>query len=203
MRQRLWSVLGYLLLLTLVVGVTVPAHAGTILTLPFEELRMDNNAENLVGPLYSADGMTLTALPPPQAPGTMSDFFSVGTLSPSFTGSTSVYHHISTGEIVLTQTDGELFHLISLDLSELPSFDNRGPIDLGPFDVTFFGVRKNGKTVTATATVSRFPAVTTFTFHGFTNLASVLWFQGAGGARGLSTHQFDNIVVQIPGQPAH
>jgi len=51
MRQRLWSVLGYLLLLTLVVGVTVPAHAGTILTLPFEELRMDNNAENLVGPL--------------------------------------------------------------------------------------------------------------------------------------------------------
>jgi hypothetical protein len=29
MRQRLWSLLGYLLLLTLVVGVTVPAHAGT------------------------------------------------------------------------------------------------------------------------------------------------------------------------------
>ena len=203
MRRRLWSLIGYLLLLTMVVGVTVSANDGMILTLDFEELRTDNDAVNLVGPLYSADGMTLTALPPPQAPGIMSDFFSVGTLSSSFTGSTSVYHHISTGETVLTQTDGGLFHLVSIDLSELPSFDQFGPIDFGPFNVTFFGIRKNGKTVTATATVSSFPAVTTFTFHGFTNLASVHSFQGAGGGPGLSTHQFDNIAVKISGKPAH
>jgi hypothetical protein len=127
----------------------------------------------------------------------------VGTLSTSFTGSTSLYHHISGGEIVLTRTDGGAFQLLSIDLAELPSFDQFGqPIDFGLFDVTFSGVRKNGQTVTATATVSPFPAVTTFTFQGFANLVSVHWFQGAGGGPGLSTHQFDNVVVRIPGQPA-
>jgi hypothetical protein len=147
--------------------------------------------------VYSADGVTLTALPPAQAPNATPNFFSVGTLSSSFTGSISLYHHISTGEIVLTQTDGEPFTLISIDLAELPSFDQSGPIDFGPFRITFTGIRKNGKTVTATATVSPFPTVTFFTFQGFTNLISVQWFQGSGGGPGLSTHQFDNIVVKI------
>jgi hypothetical protein len=109
-----------------------------------------------------------------------------------------MYHHISTGEIVLAHAGGETFHLRSIDLVELPSFDQSGPINFGPFDVTFTAVRKNGRTVTATATVNPFPAVTTFTFHGFTNLVTVHWFQGAGGGPGLSTHQFDNVVVQGP-----
>jgi hypothetical protein len=96
-----------LVVVLVVVVVSVPAYAATVVTLDFEELRSDTDI--LVGPVYSAEGMTLTALPPPQAPNTASDLFSIGTRSASFTGSTSVYHHISTGEIVLTRTDGEVF----------------------------------------------------------------------------------------------
>jgi hypothetical protein len=187
-----------LLLLKMGLGITIPASAGTIVTLDFEELSVDNNSVNQVRPLYSADGMTLTVLPPREAPNATPDFFSAGTLSSSFTGSISLYHHISTGEIILTQSDGGPFKLISVDLAELPSFDQSGPINFGPFHVTFSGIRKHGKTVTATATVSPFPTVTAFTFQGFTNLISVHWFQGSGGGPGLSTHQFDNVVVRIP-----
>jgi hypothetical protein len=192
MQTPMWTLVAVLAVL----AVSVSAHAATIDTLDFEELQSD--ADSLVGPVYSAEGMTLTALPPPQAPNTASDVFSVGTRSASFAGSTSVYHHISTGEIALTRADGDVFQLLPIDLAELPSFDQSGPINFGPFRVTFTGVRKNGKTVTATATVNPFPAMTTFTFQGFTNLTSVHWFQGAGGGPGLSTHQFDNVVVRLP-----
>jgi hypothetical protein len=66
--------------------------------------------------------------------------------------------------------------------------------------VTFVGVRANGTTVTATATVSPFPEVITFTFRGFANLTAVHWFQGTSGGYGVpaGTHQFDNLVVRIP-----
>jgi hypothetical protein len=55
----------------------------------------------------------------------------------------------------------------TIDLAELPSFDQCGPIDFRPFNATFTGVQKNGKTVMTTATVSNFPTVTTFTFQGW------------------------------------
>ena len=177
-------------------AVSGPAHAATVVTLDSEEL--SGATDERVGPVYSAEGVTLTALPPPQAPNAMPDFFIVGPRSTSFTGSTSLYHHISTGEIVLTRTDGEAFQLLSIDLAELPSFDASGPIDFGQFNVMFTGVRKTGQTVTATATVRPFPAVTTVTLRGFANLVAVHWFQGAGGGPGLSTHQFDNVVVRLP-----
>jgi len=181
-----------------VVVMSVPAHAATVVTLDFEDLRIDNTAINCGSPTYSAEGLTLTAL---SDAGNPPAFCAVGTLSPSFSGSVSLYHHIGTREIVLTRTDGGPFQLLSIDLVELPALDVFGqPIDFGPFPVTFVGVRANGKTVTATATVIPFPEVTTVTFHGFTNLVAVHWFQGSGPSpdTATGTHQFDNIVVRIP-----
>jgi hypothetical protein len=118
-----------------------------------------------------------------------------GTLSPSFAGSTMLFHHISGGEILLRRDDGGLFDLVSIAIAELPAFDGGFPINFGPFDVTFIGTRENGRTVSFTATAQPFPNVTTFKFRGFSRLSSVSWHQGAGGGPGLSTHQSDNIVV--------
>jgi hypothetical protein len=188
-----------LLTFLLLAAVRSPAR-GDFITLDFEELRSQDNQIHNIGAVYTRNGFTLTATH--FAPNNTPDFNYVGTLNENFTGSTALFHHISQGQITLTRADSGLFNLLSIDLSELPAHDTQGnPIDYGPFSVTFTGVRPNLSTVMQTVPVKSFPVVTTDALTGFTGLVSVYWFQGAGGAPGLQTHQFDNIVLEAAAVP--
>jgi hypothetical protein len=90
------------------------------------------------------------------------------------------------GTIVLTQTNGDAFSLLSIDLARSFAFDP-------PPTVTFTGTLVGGGTVieTFTVTTSSPPlSFQTFDFTGFTGLTSVSWNQGAI-SQGL--HQFGNV----------
>jgi VCBS repeat-containing protein len=89
--------------------------------------------------------------------------------------------------ITLTQTDGAAFSLLSIDLARNFAFDPAPT-------VTFTGTLASGGTVTesfSVTTPSGAPSsFQTFSFTGFTDLASVSWDQ-AGPTAGLS--QFGDI----------
>ena len=175
-------------MMTLFLGSACRAEA---VILDFEDVRQDNATINLVGPVYIREGFTLTALVDNNTP----NFMSPGTLSTSFAGSAALYHGISVGEIVLTRTNAGLFDLLSIDLAELPGFDELGHPILAPFNVTFHGTRPNGSMVSTTVTHSDAFAFETFVFDGFSGLSHVNWFQGTGNIPSEFTHQFDNLVV--------
>jgi hypothetical protein len=102
----------------------------------------------------------------------------------------------SPATITLTQTNGNPFSLLSIDLARNFAFDSAP-------SVTFTGTLADGGTVmeTFTVTTSSPPLVfQTFDFSGFTNLTSVSWGQGTQGV-----HQFTNIVIPtgvVPEPPA-
>lgn len=187
-------------ILALTIGLVFVGHArASAVILDFEDVRQDNATVNLVGPVYSRDGFTLTALV--DDPNSTPNFFSAGTLSTSFAGSTALYHHISGDEVVLTRTDGVPFNLHSVDLAELPGFDESGQLILAPFSVTFRGTRSDSSMVLSTVTHSDAFAFETFPFDGFTNLTRVNWFQGTGNP-GDFAHQFDNLNVSPVPEPS-
>lgn len=189
---------------TLCIGLDT-GNAAPIVTLDFEELRTVSVETDLsVGQVYIYDGVRLTALPAPPPPEPRTELVYAGTLSPSFAGSTMLFQHIDSAEIVLDRVDGGRFNFRSIDLVELPNFDQSGkPIGFGSFDVTFTGIRANGSEITRTVTVDRFPTIDTYTFPGFADLTSVHWFQGPGGfLPGFGDHQFDNVSILFIPEPA-
>ena len=153
--------------------------------LDFEELQINDAATNhTVGSSYSRNGLQLTTVQ--RSPTQFEDFNYPGTLSSIFIGSTTLFHHISGGKMILSRIDGSLFDLISIHIAEIPTGDSNGqPIDFGSFDITFIGTRTDASTISETFTAQSFPRVTTFQFSNFTDLVSVHWFQGAGGGPGL------------------
>jgi hypothetical protein len=105
-----------------------------------------------------------------------------GTLEARYPGSTAMFNDIINGVTGLTQADGGIFNLHSIDLSNLNN--------AGPTSVTFVGTRPDGFQVSKTFTTSGSPNVLeTFQFTGFNNLAYVQWVQES------PYHQFDNIVI--------
>jgi hypothetical protein len=173
-----------------------PVANAAPITIDFDELRFEDSLIRFVGPTYSSDGFTFTSSVPAYS-GNDPGFITIGALSSSFTGTTSLANLNALGGTTLARSDGTLFDLFSIGLAETPNFDPSGyPVHLGSFSVTFLGTQANGSTVEATALVSEFPKVTSFEFAGFTNLVSVEWFQGGGGIAGGLTHQFDNVRVQ-------
>jgi len=184
-------VCGFLIAAALVVA---RLDAAAPITIDFEGLRVDDALLHFVGPVYAVDGFIFTASVPPGS-GNTPGFNTFGTLAPSFVGSTPLFNLNGFGGTTLTRSDqAHVQHSLDI-LAETPNFDEFGnPVNLGSFSLTFVGVRANGSTVQATATIDPFPAVTTFRFPGFINLVSVMWFQGGGGSQGL-THQFDNVRV--------
>ena len=178
----------------------VTGQAAADIILDFEALRHVDNGFQVHGSVYVEDGFRFEARHP--LPGNPLHLNTLGTLHFGFPGSTSLYQGVSQGEMVLTRVDGGPFDLASIQLTEHPGGDvNGNAVNLGPFDVTFFGHLAGGGTVTQTFTVDNFLTPKTFTFAGFTDLASVNWFQGPGGRDG-PTHQFDNLAVAIVPGPS-
>ena len=172
------------------------------ITLNFEDLRHDDDTISKV-PCYNRNGFTLIPFHTNPGPAT---FNIPGTLSPNFFGSTTLFNGTSGGNNVLTTTVGGPleslpFNLLSIDLVENPSFiqdpttGEVTPADSGPYDITFFGLRQDGSSVTDTFTITNFPVIETFRFSGMTNLVSVNW-------NGGRSTQFNNIVVEPVPEPS-
>jgi hypothetical protein len=146
------------------------------------------------GHTYVEQGMILTALSCCASDPTFSSV--TDTSSPLYVGKNTLFHHIDGGLIMLARVDEGTFNMQSVDVAQLPGFDQFGnPVLYGPFAVTFTGIRKNGKIVTTVFTAHNFPQLDTFTFTGFNELIAVQWFNG--GAPGIPDHQFAKIVVQV------
>jgi len=161
----------------------------------FESLRVDSEEQVIIhGESYSEDGFTLIVSCCEPVDGVQStDFRTAGTLSPIYAGSTAMRAGTSNALIQLSASDGGVFNLLSIDLAALPSTqligDELVPINTGlPQNVTFYGNRVGGTTVTQSVSHDDFLTLTTYQFHAFTLLTSVSWFQGAGDPY---THQFD------------
>ena len=93
--------------------------------------------------------------------------------------------------ITLTQTTGDPFSLMSIDLARLFSFEPQP-------STTFTGALAGGGTVMKTFSVSTTspPLVfQTFDFTGFTNVISVSWDQEVDASQGI--HQFANIHLVV------
>jgi hypothetical protein len=91
------------------------------------------------------------------------------------------------GTITLTQTNGDPFSLLSIDLARNFAFDPAP-------SVTFTGTLAGGGTVDQMLTVTTSsPPLTfqTFDLTGFTNVISVSWEQDVAASEGV--HQFGNI----------
>jgi hypothetical protein len=181
----------------LVVGlVSGAAHAGPVV-MDFESLRVESAADTIPhGTAYEEDGLRLSiSCCEPFAPPQESDLRTAGTLSEIFFGSTAMRGGKVRALIELTAVDGGAFNLKSIDLVVSPGFDVDGnPIDPGPIEVTFDGVKKNGNTVSQTFSHADFLDFATYRFGGFSQVLSVSWRQGVGDR----THQFDHIRAVVP-----
>jgi hypothetical protein len=148
------------------------------------------------GPEVDVDGYRFVSVPPP---GNLQTFRTLGTLSPFFPGSTALFNGQSNAETILSRADGTPFDLLSIDLAQLsPGGTDGQPVNLGPFDLTFYGQRADGSSVQQTFDVDAFLHLVTYDFSGFNDLVSVDWYEGPGGAMppGSAQNQWDNISVQ-------
>jgi hypothetical protein len=175
---------------------TQPVRGGQIL-LDFTDIPIPGGTDSVpIFTPYMSQGFTLTATNPPtgfssglQAHGPNSIFWEgkigVSTFAPA-TPPDNV--------VELTQTNGQPFSLVSIDLARL------FPFDPAP-TVTFTGTQVGGGTVSESFTVTTPVGVRqfqTFDFTGFTNLIAVTWGQPAppDGA-----NQFTDILIQTGAVP--
>ena len=178
-----------------------PRRQGPIVTLDFQELEQQNTTLHEHEPVYpgllgrnpadpfAADACLVNAescfmlVARHWSPGANSPHFkTAGTLRAEYPGSTTLIHGGTQGEIVLTRSDGGTFDFLQIDLAEWPSGDGFGGVILsGPFDINFYGIKSNGKTVTTTVTLANtILALERFEARGFDDLVSLSWFQKAG-----------------------
>src|SRR5262249_51533733 len=156
------------------------------------ELVVNNDTDNTVGPVYTKNGFQLAAVQTP--PRFEEDLVFPGTKQAIYTGSPTLFIHFAAASVVLSRTDGAPFDLLGMDLIEVPDIaaDGHTPINRGPFSILFSAVRLDGSTVTETVTGDPFPDVTHATFPGFSGVTSVTWSQGFNEH---PAHQFDNIEL--------
>jgi len=142
---------------------------------------------------YMSQGFTLTST----SGGFVFNSADTGNGSPQTPGNNPFYAGadglaaFAPASITLTQTNGDSFSLLSIDLARLFTFDP-------PPTITFTGALAGGGTVTQVFTdVSTSPPLNfqKFDLTGFTDVTSVSWDQGANS----SLHQFANINIAIRG----
>ena len=105
----------------------------------------------------------------------------------------ALFNRSTNGVTRITKQDGGLFHLESIDLSDL-IFDTSGTQEV--FTVEFRGLRPGGTEIFQTFTSDDAFGMQTFLLSGFSNLARVDMFQGR------PAFQFDNVsvtAVPVPG----
>jgi hypothetical protein len=172
-------------------GAGVPTAQGGMVTLDFSDVLASEGSDVPFFTPVMSHGFTLTATNPPtgfsagfEAHGPSSPFYMGAVGLVAFAPATSPPDNI----IELTQTNGQPFSLLSIDLARNSAFDPAPT-------VTFTGTLPGGGTVTESFTVTTpvgTSAFKTFDFTGFGDVTSVTWGQPQL-SDGL--HQFTNIVL--------
>jgi hypothetical protein len=171
-----------------VLGVAAPPLRAGLVVLDFADVNPLNAPTLFLDPLrdgpYQSHGFTLSS------PG---GFDTYGTSNAdNYAGEKSLAAVLLSltepTQVLLKQTDGGAFDLLSIDLARNFRFDPAPT-------VTFTGTRADGGTVSETFTVAVASGFQTFDFTGFTDLTQVTWDQPPLAA-GL--HQFSNIHLETP-----
>jgi hypothetical protein len=173
-------------------GVGQPAAQGAMVTLDFNDV--PPGTLSVFNPVFSP-GFTLTST----SGGFVFNSPDTGNGSPQPVGNNPFFAGanalaaFSPATITLTQTNGDPFALLSIDLARNFAFDPAPT-------VTYTGMLRGGGTVTDTFTVTTPPppsppAFQTFAFTGFNNVTSVSWDQPMA-SEGL--HQFTDITLSTP-----
>jgi len=190
---------GLVLVSFLIVGLApLPARGGQVL-LDFTDLPIPGGTDAAFFAPIVTHGFTLTSIDPTngfsaglQAHGSNSIFFAGKIGLAAFAPASSPPDNV----ITLTQSDGQPFSILSIDLARNFAFDPAPT-------VTFTGTKVGGGTVTDTFTVTTpvgIAAFQTFTFSpDFTDLTSVTWGQPQL-SDGLN--QFTDILVQTVPEPS-
>jgi hypothetical protein len=190
-RQMKRSTLVLAALALLLGGVGQPAAQGAMVTLDFQDVLAAKGSDVPFFDPVQSHGFTLTATNPPT--GFSAGFEVHGPGSPFFAGAPGLVAFAPATSppdnlIELTQSNGQPFSLISIDLARNFAFDPAPT-------VTFTGTLPGGGTVTESFTVTvpvGTAAFQTFNFTGFGDVTSVSWGQPQL-SNGL--HQFTNIVL--------
>jgi PEP-CTERM motif len=167
----------------------VPARGDTVLT--FQDVLAAKGSDVPFFDPIQTQGFTLTATNPPT--GFSAGFEAHGPSSPFYAGEVGIVAFAPATSppdnvIELTQTNGQPFDLVSIDLARNSAFDPAPT-------VTFTGTKAGGGTVMESFTVtvpSGTAAFQTFDFTGFAGLTAVTWGQPQLSA-GL--HQFSRIDI--------
>jgi hypothetical protein len=173
-----------------------PVRGGQVL-LDFTDIPIPGGTDSApIFTPYVSQGFTLTATNPPT--GFSSGLVAHGPNSIFFEGKVGVSTFAPSSPpdnvLQLTQTNGQAFSLLSIDLARLFPFDDAPT-------VTFTGTKVGGGIVTMSFTVDTPSGVRqfeTFNFAGFTNLVSVTWGQPAPPA---GANQFTDILLQTGAVP--
>ncbi len=168
-----------------------PAARGTMVTLDFQDVLAAQGSDVPFFTPVNTQGFTLTSTNPPT--GFSAGFEVHGPTSPFYAGAPGLVAFAPATSppdnvIELTQTNGQPFALLSIDLARNSAFDPAPT-------VTFTGTLPGGGTVTESFTVtvpSGTSAFQTFDFTGFGDVTSVSWGQPQV-SDGL--HQFTNIKL--------
>lgn len=115
-------------------------------------------------------------------------FGSWGTSSANFAGSTALFNLFDNDTTVLSRTDGGVFDLYSIDLSEAFRGGRSTTVD-------FVGTRVDGTQVVESVAMDGIFGFESFNFSSLSGVTSVFWSQGS------SYHQFDNVALGLMGDP--
>lgn len=155
-------------------------------TIDFEGIGLGGDNPILGGvPLHSEDGFTIVD----PADGSERAFLFWRPAADPFLGTVALWNGTVGGVTLLTQDNGALFDLTSIDLSE---DQNRSGSHVWTID--FAGAKEDGTTVTASFTLDGVLGLERFAPTGLTDLVSLEWVSSL-------PVQFDNIVL-VPHEPA-
>ncbi len=164
--------------LAVFVGAASPSALGNIV-LDFESAASSTKMYAGVSNEYTSFGFKLES----------SAFASWGTSSSNYAGSTALFNLFDNDTTVLSRTDGGVFDLYSIDLSEAFRGGRSASVD-------FVGTRVDGTQVVESVVLDGIFGFESFNFNSLTGVTSVFWSQGS------SYHQFDNVALGLMGDPS-
>lgn len=178
------------LLVAAVLGVSVPAHAATVLD--FDSTRGKNGSTGYVYGPYTEDGYQLTAQ---TCSKTNICFSTTGTTLTSLDRvGAALTNYQGSSQTTLTAVDGGVFRLIGMDMAgNYGNYEGYGASTLGAiFTFVFADGTTQTQTLSLANTAGQRLTVNPLDFSSLAPLKSVSWTPGVGTSSFL---QFDNIRV--------
>lgn len=178
MRAKMWRIV---VAVAIFLGASV-ADANTV-TLDFESLTTPGTGYSGLGLSYTEQGFDFEAYP-------TGELYYYHSDDEHFAGSTGLFHMQmgGTSNTLLTQGDGLMFDLVSLDLSEIRP-------DASSASVVLVGTKGDSSTVSMSLTLDGVFGYETFALPGFTNLTELRLEDD------IAMFQYDNITVSVIPEP--